>query len=64
MTDEQKKWIDNASYTALLRRWRFAPSEDGIFQGETGQYYCKVIAKRKAEVGQAAHVKASKSIGW
>ena len=34
MTDEQKRWIDNASYEELLRKWRFTPSGDPIFTVE------------------------------
>jgi len=64
MTNKQKKWIDSADYEALLRRWRFAPSEDAMFQGETGEYYRKVMAKRAAGLDPAARVNASKSIGW
>lgn len=43
MNPEHKKWIDNANYEQLLRRWRFAPSGDEIFQGESGQYYKEVM---------------------
>jgi len=59
-----KKWIDAASYEALLSRWRFAPAGDSIFQGETGKYYQKVMAEKKQQVGGAGHVAASKAIGW
>lgn len=64
MTDEEKKWIDDASYIELLRRWRTAPSGDPMFQGDTGAYYQKIMLKRKREIGQAGHVQASKEIGW
>ena len=64
MTKEQKKWIDAASYRDLLERWRNAPIGDPIFQGECGDYYSKVMAEKKKEVGQSGHVAASKSIGW
>lgn len=57
-------WIDNASYEELLRKWRYAPAGDPMFQGETGQYYSEVMAKKRDEVGNAEHVRASKSIGW
>ena len=50
MTNDQKKWIDNASYTALLYKWRFAPSGDPMFQGDTGDYYAKVMAEKKKTV--------------
>ena len=64
MNEKQKEWIDNASYEDLLRRWRFAPPRDTIFQGESGQYYTVKIEAKRIEVGNAAHVAASKKIGW
>jgi hypothetical protein len=64
MTAEQREWIDNASYEELLRRWRHAPIGDPMFQGEAGKYYSEVMARRKAEGGQAAAVAASKRVGW
>ncbi len=64
MTDEQKIWIDNAGYHELLRRWRNAPAGDAIFVGEAGVYYSKVMAEKRAVVGPAEHVAASKAIGW
>lgn len=62
--DEMKNWIDNASYEQLLSRWRFAPTGSPWFQGEIGDYYKKVMQEKRKEVGNEAHVKASKSIGW
>jgi len=64
MTPTQKEWIDNASYEALLRRWRFAPVGDPMLQGDTGDYYSKVMSQRRAEVGDEEHTAASKRIGW
>lgn len=64
MTDAQKEWIDTATYEQLLRRWRNARVGDSIFQGDTGEYYSKIMAAKRDQVGQAAHVAASKSIGW
>jgi len=61
---EMKEWIRNATYEDLLRKWRFAPSGSIWFQGDMGKYYEKVMAKKRAEVGEEAHVKASKNIGW
>ena len=62
--DAMKAWIDNASYEALLSRWRFAPAGDQFFAGEIGDYYSTVMARKRDEVGQAGHVSASKTIGW
>jgi hypothetical protein len=64
MTDEQKKWIDEASYEQLLRRWRTAPAGDLMFRDDTGDYYSQVMARKRDEVGNAEHVRASKEIGW
>lgn len=64
MTSKHKNWIDNASYFALLQRWRETPSGDPIFQNDTGEYYEKVMKKKRAEVGNVAHVRASKAIGF
>lgn len=63
MTVEQKEWIDNASYEQLLSRWRFAPVGSPWFQGEVGDYYKQVMA-RKRDADPDGHVRASKSIGW
>ena len=62
--DEMKNWIDNASYEQLLSRWRFGTIGDPMFQGETGDYDCEVMKKKRGEVGNEEHVRASKSIGW
>ena len=64
MTDDEKKWIDNATYEQLLKRWRFASVADDIFQGDTGIYYAEVMAKRRAEVGVDEAAAVSKRIGW
>ncbi len=61
---DMKDWIDNASYEQLLSKWRNAPSGDLFFSGEMGDYYSKAMTKKKEEVGQGEHVRASKSIGW
>lgn len=59
-----KDWIDNASYESLLSRWRFASAGSPWFQGEVGQYYKEIMAKKRDEVGPSEAVRASKSIGW
>lgn len=59
-----KQWIDNASYEQLLSRWRFAPIGSPWFVGEVGDYYVEKMGEKRREVGGAAHVKASKAIGW
>lgn len=57
-------WIDRASYEKLLRRWRQEPSGSPWFLGEVGVYYQEAMARRRAEVGNEEHVRASKAIGW
>lgn len=61
---KMKDWIDKASYEELLTKWRFAPSGSPWFQGEVGKYFEEVMSKKRAEVGDAAAVQASKNIGW
>lgn len=63
MTNEQKKWIDEASYSQLLKRWRFGDG-DNIFQGETGAYYAKVMTERREALEPGQHTAISKIIGW
>jgi len=61
LTEENKKTIDAMSYEGLLSKWRFAPSGDPWFQGETGEYW----GKRMNELRKTSdHVAASKRIGW
>jgi len=64
MTAEMKAEIDAMSYESMLRKWRFAPVGDPMFQGEVGDYYAKCMAEKRATEGNAEHVRASKSIGW
>jgi hypothetical protein len=59
-----KKWVDEASYYQLLERWRNAPVGDKMFQGDNGKYYSQVMKEKRAAVGDAGHVNASKQIGW
>ena len=61
MTDEQKEWIDKATYETLLRKWRFSPLGDAFFCGECGTYFSKVMSEKKRKCD---HVAASKNVGW
>ena len=63
MTPDQKKWIDTADFEALLRRWRFAPGGDPIFQGTAGAYYQTRMNKLRNDDPEGA-ILASKRIGW
>lgn len=62
LTPENKAKIDAMSYEGLLRDWRFSPSGDPWFQGETGDYWGKRM-KELRDAG-ADHAGASKRIGW
>ena len=66
MANEEQmiSWINNASYSELLRKWRFAKSGDPYFQGEVGDHYNKVMCEKKKEVGDEEHSRLSKEIGW
>jgi hypothetical protein len=64
MKEPHKQWIDNASYESLLHRWRFAISGDPFFQGDTGEYYKKVMAEKKAALPPGEAANCSKRIGW
>lgn len=56
--------IDDMPYEEMLSRNRFAPIGDPLFADDTGRYFLKVMARKRSEVGQQAHVAASKAIGW
>lgn len=63
LTPYLKSQIDAMSYKDMLRRWRFAPAGDEMFQGESGEYF----AQRMNDLQRAdpdAAVRVSKEIGW
>lgn len=64
ITEETKKKIDDMNYESMLRLHRFAPSGDLMFQGRVGEYYSEIMKKKREEIGNEAHVRASKNIGW
>ena len=47
-----------------LRRWRFAPVGDPLFQGGTGDYYREVMARKRAALAPGEAARISKEIGW
>ncbi len=59
-----KEWIDDSSYEELLFKWRFAPSGSRYFQGETGDYYAKVMLRKHDELPPGEAAASSKRIGW
>lgn len=64
LTQEVKNRIDGMTYQEMLSKWRFAPSGDSIFQGDSGKYFSEVMNRKREEVGPAEHTAASKAIGW
>ena len=65
LTAENKQHIDSMSYPQLLSHWRYAPSGDPWFEGETGDYWSERMRELRSQPeGDAAHVAASKAIGW
>jgi len=54
LTSELKAEIDAKTHYELLERWRFAPAGDTMFQGESGEYWGKCMAEKKAENPQQA----------
>jgi hypothetical protein len=64
ITEYQKQWIDNADYEILLERWRNAPVGDKMFQDDVGEYYQKVMIKKRDAITNEEGVIISKKIGW
>jgi hypothetical protein len=63
LTAENKAHIDAKDHYQLLKGIRFSQSGDLWFQGETGEYWMKRYAEKKAENPGRA-VQDSKDIGW
>ena len=59
MTPEQKKTIDEMSQYSMCSKWRFAKSGDPLLQGDTGDYFSKVM---KEKGGFTSEI--SKDLGW
>ena len=59
-----KKWVDEASYEQLLRRWRFAPEGDYFFQNDNGKYYALKMGEKGRSIGEKEEIRISKLIGW
>jgi len=64
MDQATKERIDGMDYESMLRLWRNAPVGEPLFQGETGDYFSKVMAEKRDALPEGAHVAASKKIGW
>ena len=59
-----KKRIDEMSYEIMLLNWRFFKPGNKMFQGETGEYYQKVMKEKEASLEPGEKSKISKEIGW
>jgi hypothetical protein len=59
-----KELIEAMDYKSMLRRWRFAPPSDPMLQGGTGRYFAEVMRRKRQQIGNEAHVAASKAVGW
>ena len=65
MIDQKlKRQIDAMDYETMLRRWRFSPSGDPMFQGEVGEYFKEEMFKKRDALSGAEQVKISKAVGW
>lgn len=64
VSEQTKKEIDAMNYEQMLSNWRFCPAGSHLFQGDTGQYFSKVMQDKKSKLaaGQAAQI--SKDVGW
>lgn len=63
LTEENKNHINSLDYESLLRKWRFASSEDKWIQGETGTYWGQRM-KMLREMFPIGAVIISKKLGW
>lgn len=63
LTDKLKREIDAIPYEGLLRRWRFAPAGDEMFQGESGIYWAQRVQEFRTKNPEQA-IRASKKAGW
>ena len=64
MNDELRNEIDRMPLEDLLRRWRFAPAGDRLFQGASGEYAAERLGVLRAAVGPAQWTAVSKRVGW
>lgn len=59
-----KERIDAMTYEELLRHWRYAPSGDPLFKGETGKYYHQVMEQKRKPLTDKERLAVSKKIGF
>lgn len=58
------KWLETASYSDLLKKWRFEAIGSEWFRGEVGDAFVDIMAKRRAELTHEEKVEFSKRVGW
>ena len=63
LTPDVKRKIDKMNYAELLAHWRFAPSGDPMFRGDSSKYFSDRMNKLRVANPSAA-VAASKLVGW
>ena len=64
MDAETKDRIDGMSYGTMLDLWRFSASGHPLFQGETGEYFAKVMAEKRDALPLGEASNTSKRVGW
>lgn len=64
MDTKTKETIDNMPYIEMLRRVRYAPAGDPMFQGDTGNYFNQVFEAKRQALTVDQRVYASKQVGW
>ena len=62
--ESDKKRIDESSYKELLKIWRFAGIGHPLLSKETGDYFKKVMVRKRDELSHYDKVRASKEVGW
>ena len=63
LTPELKAKIDAMPYEQMLSMWRFAPSREPMFQGESAEYFA-ISIRQKRDADPDFAIRASKNVGW
>ena len=64
LTVEVIKTIEKMSYEQMLKKHRFAPSGDPMFEGDSGWLFSKNMEIKKMELSHDERVRISKKVGW
>ena len=59
-----KEQIDLMPLEDMLRKNRFAPIGDPLFQGEIGDYFMEVMKEKKSNISPEEWTRISKNLGW